>query len=134
MGVLHLTPRTENHSMLLQWKIGDTLVYVLASALLLAGFFPSRSRAEVYEIPLFLRADDISLQSFVRIQGAYSKNLSNQRIQILGYDDAGEVYGPSWLEVANFAPVTFNSDDLEHGNVSKRLSPGLGDGSGDWRL
>ena len=60
---------------MLQWKIGDTLVYVLASALLLAGFFPSRSRAEVYEIPLFLRADDISLQSFVRIQGAYSKNL-----------------------------------------------------------
>ena len=30
--------------------------------------------------------------------------------------------------------VTFNSNDLEHGNVFKGLSPGLGDGSGDWRL
>ena len=86
---------------MLQWKIGDTLVYVLASALLLAGFFPSRSRAEVYEIPLFLRAEDISLQSFVRIQGAYPKSIGDQRIQIMGYDDAGEVYGPIWLEVDN---------------------------------
>ena len=131
---------------MLQWKTGDTtisqliemtaarVVYVLALALLLTVFFSSTSRAEVYEIPLFLRADDISLQSFVRIQGAYPQLMSNQRIQILGYDDAGQVYGPIWLEVDNYAPVTFNSDDLERGNISKGLWLGLGDGSGDWRL
>ena len=111
------------------------VVCVLALALLLAGFFPSTSRADVYEIPLFLGADDISLQSFVRIQGAYPESLRYQRMQIMGYDDAGEVYGPIWLEVDHpDHPVTFNSNDLEHGNISKGLSRGLGDGSGDWRL
>lgn len=100
---------------------------------LVALIFVSGARAAVYEIPLFIGADNTILQSFVRIQGAYPLFMGEQSIQITGYDDTGAKYGPIWLN-ARGPSLTFNSDDLERGNQDKGLPGGLGDGVGDWRL
>ena len=106
----------------------------VSPAVLLVGLVAGTSHAGVYEIPLFLRADDPTQESLLRIQGAYPKWLGFQRLQIVGYDDTGAVHGPIWLTIENFGDVTLTSTDLEHGNAAKGLPSGLGTGTGDWRL
>ena len=53
---------------------------------------------------------------------------------ITGYDDAGSRHGPVSLSIDEGATVQLNSYEIEHGNSSKGLSAGLGDGEGDWYL
>lgn len=86
-------------------------------------------------MPLFLSVDnDSNGQGLLRIQGAYPKTIAQQRIQIVAYDDSGELHGPVWLKVDNFESVTLTSTDLERGNAEKGLPEGIGDGAGNWRL
>ena len=59
--------------------------------------------------------------------------MSNERLQIVGYDDEGSMYGPIYLE-ADGDRAGLSSQDIEYGNRSKGLDSGLGDGSGSWRL
>lgn len=106
---------------------------IMATVLVVAG----SSQADVYEVPLFLRAergDDATQKSVLRLQGAYPKEMARQRIQIVGYDDTGAVHGPVWLTMENFGDLTLTSSDLEQGNAAKGLPFGLGMGEGDWRL
>ena len=112
------------------WIMALITALVLVAALGIAG----TSHAAVYEVPLFLRADDPTQESILRLQSAYPKWLGFQRIQIIGYDDTGTVHGPVWLTVQNFGDITLTSSDLEQGNAEKGLPRGLGTGTGDWRL
>jgi len=83
-----------------------------------------------HTLPLFRPADSAQ-QGFARII-----NHSNRpgAVRIYGTDDAGNRRGPIALSLGARATRHFNSGDLEHGNASKGLMGGLGDGSGDWRL
>ena len=70
-------------------------------------------------------------QGFARII-----NRSGQagEVRIETVDDAGMQFGPVTLSIGAGETVHFNSEDLELGNAGKGLSPGVGAGTGDWRL
>ena len=104
---------------------------VLSIVLLLAS---AGASANVYEVPMLPGADNDNSEGILRIQGAYPKDTTRQRIQIVAYDDTGALYGPVWLRLDNFQAVTLTSTDLEQGNVEKGLAEGIGNGSGHWRL
>ena len=82
-------------------------------------------------IPLVTPASDLVLQTFVRVI-----NRSNDAgtVRIHAIDDEGRRVGPATLSMDAGQTRHFNSVDLEEGNASKGLSPGVGDGTGDWRL
>ena len=82
-------------------------------------------------IPLFMSADNPTQEGFVRII-----NRSNQpgTVRIHAIDDDGQPGEPVTLTLAADAAAHFNSTDLEDGNAEKGLSPGTGDGIGNWRL
>ncbi len=102
--------------------------------LVLVFLYCSFSQAEAAEqwLYLFFPADNDVQQSFVRIN-----NRSNEAgtLTITGIDDEG-VTSPNTVTLSFAAGQSrnFNSEDLENGNVSKGLTGGLGDGSGNWRL
>ena len=54
-------------------------------------------------------------------------------ITIRAIDDTGERFGPVTLSIDANAGARFHSRDLEQGNPA-RLSSGIGDGEGNWRL
>ena len=82
-------------------------------------------------IPLMPPASDSVRQGFVRVV-----NRSNRRgtVTIHATDDSGARFGPVSLSLPARATVHFSSRDLEHGNTSKGLPGGVGDGAGNWRL
>ena len=84
-----------------------------------------------YDLPLVPPASNGAVQGFVRVI-----NHSNESgtVSIEAIDDAGVRYGPVALAIAAKHTVNFNSRDLEEGNAAKRLSGGVGDGEGHWRL
>ena len=84
-----------------------------------------------YDLPLVPPASNGAVQGFVRVI-----NHSNESgtVSIEAIDDAGVRYGPVTLAIAAKHTVNFNSRDLEEGNAAKRLSGGVGDGEGHWRL
>ena len=54
-------------------------------------------------------------------------------VTIHAIDDTGERFGPVTLSIGANAAARFHSRDLEQGNPD-RLSAGIGDGVGNWRL
>ena len=82
-------------------------------------------------LPLVLGASDSGQQGFVLIR---NRSDVDGEVTIYGIDDAGERFGPATLELAAGHTASFNSDDLETGNADKDLEPGIGDGTGHWRL
>ena len=85
----------------------------------------------VFEVPLMRAASYPNQQGFVRIT-AYGEAGD---VEIHAWDDNG-MYAPVTpvLTLAAGTTVAFNSDDLENGNEKKGLWPGVGTGTGDWRL
>ncbi len=59
--------------------------------------------------------------------------MARQKMQIVGYDDTGTMYGPLKLNAPDFE-LALNSSDIENGNPEKGLPMGLGNGEGNWRL
>ena len=82
-------------------------------------------------LPLVLGASDSGQQGFVLIR---NRSDVDGEVTIHGFDDAGERFGPATLALSAGHTASFNSDDLEAGNAEKGLEPGIGDGTGHWRL
>ena len=82
-------------------------------------------------LPLVLGASDSGRQGFVLIR---NRSDVDGEVTIHGIDDAGDRFGPATLALAAGHTASFNSDDLEAGNADKGLEPGIGDGTGHWRL
>ena len=63
-------------------------------------------------------------------------NLSDAHgvVEIVGFDDQGEEYGPVELDIEAHASVVLLTRELENGAPDKGLMDGLGDGSGQWQL
>ena len=55
-------------------------------------------------------------------------------VLIRAIDVAGQNFGPVVVELEAERTVRLDSHDLEFGNATKGLQPGLGRGQGDWRL
>ena len=72
-------------------------------------------------------------QSILRVQGAFSHRMGRQEMRIVGYDDAGTMYGPVDLSAPN-NELVLDSSDIENGNPEKGMPTGLGNGEGNWRL
>ena len=82
-------------------------------------------------LPLVLGASDSGQQGFVLVR---NRSDVDGKVTIHGIDDAGERSEPATLELSAGHTASFNSDDLEAGNADKGLEPGIGDGTGHWRL
>ena len=82
-------------------------------------------------IPLVTSADNPSQQGFVRVIN-HSDRVGKVRIHAI--DDEGRRFGPVDLSLDAKQTRHFNSNDLEDGNLSKGLSGGIGDGTGNWRV
>ena len=82
-------------------------------------------------MPLFPAASD---ERWIGIARIFNGHLGDITVTIVGHDDAGNHHGPVSLSIEEDAVVHLNSDDAEHGNPSKGLPAGLGDGEGDWYL
>ena len=108
------------------WRIPIAFFLLISSPVL----------ATEYEVPFFMGVGNQAFKSVLRIQGAYPQSMPEQTIQILGYDDRGDTYGPVDLYVSERRPaqLVLTSEDIENGNPDKGLDEGLGDGHGDWRL
>ena len=90
--------------------------------------------AVVYTVPLFpsaARWTRDGVQGFVRVIN-YSATAGTVRIE--GFDDEGTPAAPVSLDISANTVVHFNSEDLEHGNVGKGISAGIGAGTGEWHL
>ena len=55
-------------------------------------------------------------------------------VEIRGFDDQGEEYGPVELDMEQRGSVTLSGSELELGAPGKGLYRGIGDGSGGWQL
>ena len=87
--------------------------------------------ATPHAIPLVTSADNASQQGFVRI---INRSDRAGTVRIHAIDDDGGRFGPVSLSLSAKQTRHLNSQDLEHGNPSKGLSAGVGNGSGNWRL
>ena len=86
----------------------------------------------VHGVPLFPSASNVmGRQGFVRVI-----NRSDRRgnVSIRAFDDTGRAHAPLSLSLPASQVASFNSDDLELGNVQKGLSGSTGSGTGDWRM
>ena len=84
-----------------------------------------------HSIPLVTAASNLAQQGFVRIINHSDRGGT---VSIHAIDDTGRRFGPATLSLDAKETVHFNSEDLERGNRSKGLSPGVGSGGGNWRL
>ncbi|MDD9984608.1 MAG: S8 family serine peptidase [Gammaproteobacteria bacterium] len=82
-------------------------------------------------LPLVPGVSDSGQQGFVLIR---NRSDEDGKVTIHGIDDAGKRFGPATLALAAGHTASFNSEDLEAGNADKGLEPGIGDGTGYWRL
>ena len=99
-------------------------------AVLLAFGLSAPALAEtVIDVPLVRAASHPTQQSFVRITALGAP----VTVDIHAYDDRG-LYRSVSVDIAADATLGFNSHDLEQGNATKGLLPGIGTGTGDWYL
>ena len=102
--------------------------------LLLIAFLSAPGQAALaqqqHTLPLVPSADSAQ-QGFVRVINHAD---TGGTVRIHAIDDSGERFGPVDLELAAGETVHFTSNDLEGGNADKGMSPGIGNGEGDWRL
>ena len=82
-------------------------------------------------VPLFAAAGSQRQESFVRIVNPTDRDGA---VRVTAIDERGSRLGPAILPIEARKTVHFNSHDLENGNAETGLSPGLGAGTGDWRL
>ena len=108
---------------------GAILGTLLTVALTLA---PSSGAAaqQQHSLPLVKPAGSTQ-QGFLRI---VNRSDRAGTVRIHAIDDDGDRFGPVTLSLGSMATAHLNSKDLEDGNASKGLSPGVGNGDGDWRL
>ncbi|MCY3731772.1 MAG: hypothetical protein OXF98_10560, partial [Rhodospirillaceae bacterium] len=90
----------------------------------------STARAGDGEILLFPSTADPSLRGELRL----ASRSGSGEVRISAIDEAGQVFGPVYLELDREHTVTLDSYDLEFGNDAKGLTTGLGSGEGEWRL
>ena len=106
-------------------------VLLVVTALCVAAGPAPAQEWKVHDVPLFVSASHPSgHEGFVRVI-----NHSDEAGEIVidAVDDAGVPSAPVTLRIEAGETVHFNSGDLEMGNTNKGL-PGIGAGSGDWRL
>ena len=105
----------------------------------IAAFRPTRVEQlqRRYTVP-FLPSADASPRGVVQIANRGSQRERDNyvltgTVRIRAFDDTGTEFGPIELDMG---PGTryFNSHDLEHGNPSKDIPRGVGDGTGSWWL
>ena len=82
-------------------------------------------------VPFFPAASHPDWQGFVRLT---NRSAEGGTVHVHAFDDAGDRRGVITIAVPPGASRHFNSRDLENGNPSKGLVPGVGTGDGDWRL
>ena len=81
------------------------------------------------DVPLFASAGDATRQGFLRVVNRGDRNV----VHVVAADDGGN-RRTTTLAMDAGETVHFNSDDLEHGNIGKGLSRGIGAGDADWHL
>ena len=84
-----------------------------------------------HRIPLVMSASNPNQQGFVRVINLSARTGT---VRVHAIDDSGRRFGPMSFSLGANETKHFNSNDLEHGNPSKGLSGGVGDGHGNWRL
>lgn len=96
---------------------------------LLAASFPLL--AEQHAVWYLPNADESVRQGFIRVV-----NNSEQAgaVSITGFDESGTQGGVVTFTIAANETKSFNSGDLQNGNVNKGLSNSFGNGEGAWRL
>ena len=94
------------------------------------GMYPISER-NFHALPLVPGVSSSGQQGFVLVR---NRSDVDGEVAIHGIDDAGERFGPVALELSARRTASFNSDDLETGNVEKGLQEGIGDGTDHWRL
>ena len=112
-------------------KILTSVVLVVAGLCTVADAAHAQAW-KAHGVPLLVSASNPSgHQGLVRVI-----NHSNQAGEVLIHatDDAGMPHGPVTLHIGAMETAHFTSDDLEQGNTATGLSPGIGAGTGDWRL
>ena len=82
-------------------------------------------------VSLIPRAAEPVRQGFVRV---INRSDRSGTVRIDAVDDSGVSRGLLTLRIGARETRHFNSDDLEHGNLTKGLSGSAGTGEGDWRL
>lgn len=87
--------------------------------------------AQVHTVPYFPAAANPLLQGFVRV---VNNDARGGTVSITAIDDAGKLFDTAAIQIGAHQTVHFNSDDLENGNETKRLSGSVGAGVGDWHL
>ena len=87
--------------------------------------------AETYHLPLLPRATDALRQGVVRI---VNHSADAGEVLVTAIDDSGRYFGPVPLTLDAQAAIEFSSTDLERGNETLGIVPGIGNGEGDWRL
>ena len=84
-----------------------------------------------HSVPFFPAASHPDWEGFVRLT---NRTTEAGTVEIHAFDDAGDRRGVLAMAMPPDASRHFNSRDLEDGNPSKGLEPGVGPGYGDWRL
>ena len=114
-------------------KILDAIPHRLAyfdREILRRDMYPITERIS-NSLPLVPGATDSGQEGFVLIR---NRSDMDGEVTIHGIDDTGKRFGPATLELEEGHTASFNSDDLEKGNADKGLEPGIGGGTGHWRL
>ena len=108
--------------------LNRTLSYVF---LFLSLWAAHAALSDTYHLPLLPSTADPSRWGVVRI---FNHSATDGQVLITAIDDAGRYYGPVALTLDAQAAIEFNSSDLERGNDTLGIVPGVGNGEGDWRL
>ncbi len=116
-------------------KLLTCALFVVAALCAAAGRVGAQEW-KAHDVPLFVSASHpLGHQGFVRV---INRSDVSGEVIIDAFDDEGVPYGVPYrlvtLRIGAGETVHFNSRDLEKGNTDKGLSPGIGAGSGDWRL
>ena len=125
-----LIPGARSHVAMdaLQSMRNRTLFHVF---LFLSLWATNPALAETYHLPLLLSATDPSRRAVMRI---VNHSATEGQVLVTAIDDTGRYFGPITLTLDAQAAIEFNSTDLERGDDTLGIAPGVGDGEGDWRL
>ncbi|MCY3731773.1 MAG: hypothetical protein OXF98_10565, partial [Rhodospirillaceae bacterium] len=106
-----------------------TPLRALVSLSLYCATYPAL--AETYHLPLLPSAADPLRAGVVRI---VNHSATDGEVLVTAIDDSGRYFGPVTLTLHAQAAIEFSSTDLERGDDTLGIVPGVGNGEGDWRL
>jgi len=92
--------------------------------------YDAEPELHVHSLPFVPGADDAGT-GLVRIHNA---SYRNGTVQITGFDETGQRFGPATLHMKALQSVQIQSMGLEQGHPEKGLASGIGNGMGAWRL